>query len=382
MIVIRYGELYLKGKNRNYFERLLVKNIKYKLKPFSCDLEVGRSRYLVKNYSAENERDIVNALLTVFGIHSVSIAECVPNDYESLSNAVCGIAPSKGSFRMNVHRGDKHYPLTSIALAAKLGGDVLEKSPTVQVDLHTPDTTVWVDVRENGAAYIYKDIIPGAGGMPVGSAGRGLLLLSGGIDSPVAGYMMAKRGLCFDAIHFHSYPYTSERAKEKVIRLASILQRYCGKIHLYCVSATKMQEAIHTHCSDAYMITILRRFMMRVSERVAEKFSCGCLINGESLGQVASQTLESITVTNDTVKSIPVLRPLIGMDKQEIIDISEKMGTYETSVLPYEDCCTVFLPDSPVTRPTKHKTEDQERKIPDYEALIEEALDNLEIITV
>ena len=382
VIVIRYGELYLKGKNRNYFEKLLIKNIKYKLKNYGCDLETGRSRYLVKNYNPADENAIIDALSKVFGIHSLSIASCVANDYNSILSCALSVAPESGTFKVNVHRGDKRYPLTSIQLAAKLGGDILSENKALSVDVHNPNNTVCIDVRENGTAYVYSAVIKGAGGMPVGSAGKGLLLLSGGIDSPVAGYMMAKRGLMLDAVHFHSYPYTSERAKEKVIKLASVMRAYCGKINLYCIPVTKIQEAIHEYCNDSFMITILRRFMMRIAETVAHKFGCGCLVNGESLGQVASQTLESITVTNDTVKSMPILRPLIGMDKQEIIDISEKMGTYETSVLPYEDCCTVFLPDSPVTRPTIERAEDEERKITDYEKLIPDAVDNLEIVKV
>lgn len=382
VIVIRYGELYLKGKNRAFFERLLIKNIKYKLKNFNCELEVGRSRYLVKNYAAEAENEIIAALGTVFGIHSISVAVCVPNNYESLEKHAVAAAPLSGTFRVSVNRGDKRYPIPSITLAAKLGDAILRSNPNLSVDLHNPLNTVWVDVRENGTAYIYGKIIEGLGGMPVGSAGRGLLLLSGGIDSPVAGYMMAKRGMSFDVLHFHSYPYTSEQAKNKVIKLASVLKKYCGKIRMYCVSATKIQEAIHKDCSDSYMITLLRRFMMRIAEKTAQKLECGCIINGESLGQVASQTLESITVTNDTVKTMPIFRPLIGMDKQEIINIAEKMGTYETSILPYEDCCTVFLPENPVTRPTISKTEEEEKKILNYDELLSEAFNNLELLKV
>lgn len=263
-----------------------------------------------------------------------------------------------------------------------MGEAILSAHPSLQVDLHNPQHTVWVDVRENGTAYVYGSVQEGAGGMPVGCAGKGLLLLSGGIDSPVAGYMMAKRGLCFDAIHFHSYPYTSERAKEKVIRLAAQMQKYCGKIRLFSIPVTKIQEEIHARCTDSYMITLLRRAMMRLAEKTAQRFHCDCLINGESLGQVASQTLESITVTNATVPNIPVFRPLIGMDKQEIIDIAQKIDTYETSVLPYEDCCTVFLPDSPATRPTLRRAEEEESKMENYEELLSEALENLEILTV
>ena len=382
VIVIRYGELYLKGKNKHFFERILVQNIRRKLKPFACTLTVGRSRYLVENYAPEDERAILDALLCVFGIHSLSVAACVPNDYETVEHTAVAAAPTSGSFRVNANRADKRYPYTSVALAAKLGEAILTHNENLTVDLHTPDATVFVDIRDNGTAYIYGKVIPALGGMPVGCAGKGLLLLSGGIDSPVAGYMMAKRGLRFDALHFHSYPYTSEQAKEKVVKLASILKKYCGKVRLYCIPVTEIQEQIHAHCTDAYMITLLRRAMMRLAERTAQKFDCACLINGESLGQVASQTLESITVTNDTVTNMPVFRPLIGMDKQEIIDIALKMGTYETSILPYEDCCTVFLPESPVTRPQRGKVEDEEAKLKDYAALLNRAFENLEIIEV
>ncbi len=382
VIVIRYGELYLKGKNRNYFERILIKNIRHALKNHTCKLEVGRSRYLVIDYDMAQEAAIVQSLQTVFGIYSLSVAVCIPNDYQTLEQYAVAAAPREGTFRVNAHRGDKRYPYTSVTLAAKLGEAILSAHPSLQVDLHNPQHTVWVDVRENGTAYVYGSVQEGAGGMPVGCAGKGLLLLSGGIDSPVAGYMMAKRGLCFDAIHFHSYPYTSERAKEKVIRLAAQMQKYCGKIRLFSIPVTKIQEEIHARCTDSYMITLLRRAMMRLAEKTAQRFHCDCLINGESLGQVASQTLESITVTNATVPNIPVFRPLIGMDKQEIIDIAQKIDTYETSVLPYEDCCTVFLPDSPATRPTLRRTEEEESKIENYEELLSEALENLEILTV
>lgn len=382
VIVIRYGELYLKGKNKHYFERILVQNIRRKLKPFDCTLTLGRSRYLVENYSPQEERAILDALLCVFGIHSLSVAVCVKNDFETVKNTAVSVAPTNGTFRVNVNRADKRYPYTSVALAAKLGEAILAHNDKLTVDLHAPDAAVYVDIREDGTAYVYGKVIPALGGMPVGCAGKGLLLLSGGIDSPVAGFMMAKRGLRFDALHFHSYPYTSDQAKEKVIRLASILKKYCGNIRLYCIPVTEIQEEIHAHCSDAFMITLLRRAMMRLAERTAQKFECGCIVNGESLGQVASQTLESITVTNDTVKSMPIFRPLIGMDKQEIIDISLKTGTYETSILPYEDCCTVFLPESPVTRPQLAKTEEEERKLGDYAALLDRAFENLEIIDV
>lgn len=382
VIVIRFGEIYLKGKNRNYFEKQLVKNIKYKLFKFDCKFTFGRSRYLVENYNQQDEESIINSLKTVFGIHSLSVARLISSEYSKILDIAKEISSDKGSFRVNANRADKSYPLTSVQLAAKLGGDLLLAIPKLTVDLHKPDFVINVDVREGNIAFVYSDKVMGAGGMPVGCAGQGLLLLSGGIDSPVAGFMMAKRGMCLDALHFHSYPYTSDLAKEKVIELAKIMQTYCGKIKLYCVSATKIQEEIHKNCDESYMITILRRFMMLIAEKVALLKKCGCIVNGESLGQVASQTLESITLTNSMVKDLPVFRPLIGMDKQEIIDISERIGTYSTSILPYEDCCTVFLPENPATRPSLCKVLLEEQKIKNYNELIEEAIANLEIINM
>lgn len=258
----------------------------------------------------------------------------------------------------------------------------MSQNRNLTVDIHNPQCVLNIDIREDGCAYLFMDKILCAGGMPVGCAGKGLLLLSGGLDSPVAGYMMAKRGLSLDAIHFHSYPYTSEKAKQKVIDLAKILSQYSGPINLTCIHFTKIQEEIHRCCTSNYMVTLVRRFMMRIAEKIAQINQCGCLINGESLGQVASQTLPSITVTNDTIKSMPVLRPCIGMDKQEIINIALKMETYETSILPYEDCCTVFLPDSPVTKPTIKRAEFEEKKLGDFSKLIEEAIETREIIKI
>lgn len=380
VIVIRYGELYLKGKNRIFFERILIKNIKSKLKEFACSMVFGRSRYLIENYKAEDENSIIKSLQTVFGIHSLSIAWHLSSDYDMILSATKELTPDTGKFRVNVNRADKFYPLHSLELAAKLGEALLNAKKELTVDLHNPEFVVNVDVREDKTAYVYSKVIEGAGGMPVSSAGKGLLLLSGGIDSPVSGFMIAKRGMNMDALHFHSYPYTSERAKQKVAELATTMQNYCGRINLLCVPITKIQEAIHNNCDDSYMITILRRCMMNIAERIAILRNCGCIINGESLGQVASQTLQSITVTNDVVKTMPVFRPLIGMDKQEIIAISEKIGTYSISIQPYEDCCTVFLPENPITRPTLEKAQREELKIENLEELILEAVNNIEII--
>lgn len=382
VIVIRYGEIFLKGKNRGFFEKLLINNIEKKVKKYDCKFSRSRGRYEISEYKLSQESDIVRDLQTVFGIKSVSIAQKVKSDIDIMTDVILSKMPKTGSFRINTHRADKTFPFTSPQISAIVGEKVLESNSSLTVDLHNPDIEVQIDVREGGHTYVFTDIVECAGGMPVGSAGKGLLLLSGGIDSPVSGYMMAKRGLSLDAIHFFSYPYTSLQAKEKVIELAKIISEFCGSINLVIVPFTKIQETIHEKCSPDFMITIVRRFMMRIAERVAIFRDCGCLVNGESLGQVASQTLQSITVTNDVIKKLPVFRPVIGMDKQEIIDISRKIGTYDTSVLPYEDCCTVFMPDSPVTKPTIQRAEIEEAKIGDIEALIEDALDNLEIVKI
>lgn len=382
VVIIRIGEIYLKGKNRCFFENTLIRNIKEKLEGVDCKLFFGRNRYVVSDYAQADEAKIVALLKTVFGINSLSCGYRANSDYGAILELAKIIVPKSGSFRVSANRADKTFPLDSMQLSRELGGDLLDACDGLSVDLHKPDFTVYVDIRENGYTYVFGDKTAGAGGMPVGTAGRGLLLLSGGIDSPVAGYMMAKRGLTLSALHFHSYPYTSENAQEKVKELAKIMQNYCGKINLIFAPFTKIQETIHKCCDDNYLITIMRRFMMTIAERVAKKFSCDCIINGESLGQVASQTVQSITVTNAMIKELPVMRPLIGMDKQEILEISNKIGTYETSILPYEDCCTVFLPKNPVTKPQIERCIAEEKKIENYDELIEEVLNNLEIIDI
>ena len=382
VILLRFGELYLKGKNRGFFEKLLLDSIKSKLSKFSCTIKFGRGRYIVSDYSAENESAIVAALKCVFGLQSLSVAERTKNDFERIFETAKAMCRSKGTFRVNINRADKSFPMSSPEIARELGGRLLDEFPGLEVDLHNPDFTVNVDLREDGYSYVYSDKVYCAGGMPTGSAGKGLLMLSGGIDSPVAGYMMGKRGLYLDAIHFHSYPYTSELAKEKVIGLAKKLAGYCSPIKLLCVPFTEIQENVHKHCDPNYMITIIRRYMMQIAERVALSRGCGCIINGESLGQVASQTLESIYVTNEAVKTLPVFRPCIGMDKQEIIETAKRIGTYEQSILPYEDCCTVFLPENPVTRPTLDRARTEQARIPDAEGLVDKAFENVEIIDI
>lgn len=379
VILLRFGELYLKGKNQSYFENMLKDNIRAKLDGIDCKLYFGRGRYVVKEYAERDEDEIIDRVRHIFGLHSMSVARRCGYDPEEVAALAIEMTPTSGTFRVSAHRSYKKYEMDSMQLNRFIGERVLASKPELSVDLHTPDTVLNVDVREGGDIYMYDSSLPCAGGMPTGTAGNGLLLLSGGIDSPVAGYMLAKRGMDITALHFHSYPYTSEAAKDKVVRLARLLKGYTPSIKLYSVSLTKIQEAIHKCCKPNYMITLVRRFMMRIAERVAAANGCGCLINGESLGQVASQTMESINVTNAVVE-LPVFRPLIGMDKDEIIEIARRIGTFETSIEPYEDCCTVFLPDYPLIKPEIGKVEEQEARIAERKELIEEAISNIETI--
>lgn len=381
-ILIRYGEIFLKGNNRGYFESALAKNIRTALENFTFKFVRAQNRFLLEDYDEAYETDIIDKLTKIFGIHSVSVAVKVKSTEEELEKAAVLMMKDKsGTFRVTVNRADKKIQKSSMELAAQLGGAVLESNPNLTVNLHVFDTDLYVDIRENGLSYLFTDKIMGAGGMPVGTAGAGMVLLSGGIDSPVAAYMMAKRGLKLHAIHFHSAPYTSEMAKQKVVDLACIVKNYSGPIVLHVIPFTDVQLKIHEKCPAELMITIMRRFMMRIAERIAKANSCGALITGESLGQVASQTMESITVTNGVIEDLPVFRPLIGMDKTEIMDIARNIDTYDTSILPYEDCCTVFLPKNPVIRPKLETVLKAEAKL-DVETLIAACIENQEIINV
>ncbi len=379
VIILRYGELYLKGKNIAFFENALKDGIRKKLNGIDCKLYFGRGRYVVKDYDENSENEIIERLKQVFGLHSLSVAAKCGYDFDGIAEKAIEMSPESGTFRVSTHRSYKKYPLDSLQMNRQLGERILEAKPGLSVDLHSPDYTVNVDIREDGDVYLFDKTIACAGGMPSGTAGKGVLLLSGGIDSPVAGYMMAKRGLELTALHFHSYPYTSVAAKEKAIDLARILKEYCPNITMRCVSLAKIQEAIHKNCKPNYMITLVRRFMMRIAQRVAKDNNCGCVISGESLGQVASQTLEGITSTDD-VAVMPVFRPLIGMDKDEIIEIANKIGTFKKSIEPFEDCCTVFLPDYPLIKPEIPKVIEEENKIENSDELINEALSNIETV--
>ena len=382
VIIIRYAELFLKGKNRGFFERAFENNLSRALSAYDHTLVKQCGRYTVRDFAEEEVDEIIAQLKKVFGLHTLSLAYETNSDLDSIFEAAKLVSRTTGTFKVESHRGDKRYPLTSIEISKKLGGMLLDYSKgKLSVDVHNPSFSVRVDIREHGKALVFGEFIPGANGMPVGTAGKGVLLLSGGIDSPVAGYMMAKRGMNIDCLHFHSYPYTNLQAKEKVIDLARIMSEYTCGTKLCTVSVTHIQEAIHEKCKPELMITLLRRFMYRIAERHAKRIGGQCLITGESLGQVASQTIEGITSSNSVVEDLPVLRPLIAFDKNEIIDISVKMGAYETSILPFEDCCTVFLPEFPAIRPKMADILREEAKL-DIEALIEEAFASLEKIDI
>ncbi|MDR3216343.1 MAG: tRNA 4-thiouridine(8) synthase ThiI [Clostridiaceae bacterium] len=381
IIIIRYGEVFLKGNNKDFFLSLLVKNIKSALKEFDYVFHKLQARYLISDYADDAETEILYRLKKVFGIYSLSTGYAVKTDMDLIRETALSLAPDIGSFRVTVNRVDSTVKQRSTDIAADIGGFVFSNKSGLSVDLFNFDTEINVDIRENGTTLVFIGRILAQGGLPVGSSGNGLLMLSGGIDSPVAGYMMAKRGMRICAVHFHSAPYTSEQAKEKVVDLAKIVSQYAGHIRLYVVPFTEIQLAIHEKCPSEFMITIMRRFMMRISERLARESDCGAIITGESLGQVASQTLQSINCTN-TVAQIPVLRPLIGFDKSEIIDVARRIGSFETSILPYEDCCTIFLPKSPATKPKLEVVERAELAIQNAAELIEAAVTGVEIIKI
>lgn len=378
VIIIRYAELHLKGKNRGFFEHVFSVNIERALKGLRHELRRTSGRYLIEGFDEERVDEVRDRISRVFGVHSYSVGYKIESDLDKIYFAAKAVCPQEGTFKVVSHRANKKYPLTSMEINAAIGGRLLSEFKNLRVDVHNPQSYVYIDVRENGSALVFSTFEKGLGGMPVGTAGKGLLLLSGGIDSPVAGYMMAKRGMNVECLHFHSYPYTNDQAKEKVIDLARILSRYSQTTSLRTVSVTHIQEAIHENCAEDLMITLLRRFMYRIAERISRKIDGGCLITGESLGQVASQTIEGITSSNSVV-TLPVLRPLIGFDKEEIIERSVAMGAYETSILPFEDCCTVFLPEFPATKPKLSYILKEESKL-DVEALVEEALATTERI--
>lgn len=381
VILLRFGEIYLKGKNKGFFERTLLKNIRNAICEYDCQVQKISGRYLVTDFDEMDSVAIISKLKKVFGLTSLSVAKEFDTSKQTIEEFVSNFKTNVATFRVSVKRADKTFPVASNEYERFLGGLVLSNNPHLKVNLKHPELELVVEIRENKKTYILTESIPCVGGMPIGTAGKGLVLLSGGIDSPVSAYMMAKRGLELVGLHFHSFPYTSLQAKEKVCKLAKLLTEYTGNIKLICCPFTTIQEEIHKNCSPEFMITIMRRIMMRIAKKVCDQFGAKAIITGESLAQVASQTLESINVTNDAQSTYPVFRPCIGMDKSEIIDISQKIGTYETSILPYEDCCTVFLPKNPVIKPKLDKVKKEESRL-DIEVLIENALANLEIIEI
>ena len=389
VVIIRYGEIFLKGKNRDYFESLLIKNIKHSLYGIKCDFTRSQGRYFVENYDIDDEDEIVDRLKKVFGIYSLSVAykvetkadqgfcdikECL-KDLAVRTEEDCVLKNAK--FRVTVKRADKRIPKASYEIAAELGGVVLANT-SFKVDLTAFDYDFMVDIRENGYSFVFSEVISGAGGLPVGCSSKGLMLLSGGIDSPVAAYMMAKRGMKLCAIHFCSPPYTSERAKEKVVELRNIVSKYATDIKLYIVPFTEIQMEIHRVCPAEFMITIMRRFMMRIATIVANNTECKAIITGESLGQVASQTVESMTSTEDCA-GLPIFRPLVAFDKEETMAIARKIGTYETSIEPFEDCCTIFLPKNPAIHPKLDRVREAEKAM-DIDTLVQKAVEGIEIV--
>ena len=377
VIIIRYSEIFLKGKNKGFFEKTFFVNIERALKGYAHTLRRPSGRYIVADFDESQTDGIMSALKKVFGVHTLAVGYETSSSIDDVFSAASIVVPKEGTFKVEAHRGDKRYPLTSPEIAREIGGRLLAAFPALTVDVHEPKCTVRVDIRENGAALLCGEEVKGAGGMPVGTGGKGLLLISGGIDSPVAGYMMAKRGMKVDCLHFHSYPYTNEQAKEKVADLAKILSGYTQGTRLNVVSVTHIQEQIHEKCAPELMITLLRRFMYRIAERYAKKIGAQCLITGESLGQVASQTIQAIACT-DAAANMPVFRPLIGSDKSEIVTLAHRIDTYDISIEPYEDCCTVFTPKHPRTRPTLNVVEAAEQKL-DVEQLLKNCLEKTEI---
>jgi thiamine biosynthesis protein ThiI len=380
VILIRYSEIHLKGNNRYFFENLLVKNVRSNLKGFDFKLVKSSSRYIISDYDVTQTAEMVNRVKSTFGVHSVSVAEVVDSDFEKIATVALQLAPKTGTFKVVANRADKRFPLNSMEICSELGGRILDANPQLAVDIHNPENVVQIDIREDGKTYVFSEIEKALSGMPVGSGGRAMVLLSGGIDSPVATYMMAKRGMSLRAVHFHSYPYTSVQAKDKVLSLAKIVKKYTIGMTVDVVSFTEIQTAIHEKCPEEFLISIMRRFMMRIANSLCVRHKCGGIVTGESLGQVASQTLESITSTN-SVAAFPVLRPLIGMNKDEIVEIAKSIGTFETSILPYEDCCTIFLPKNPVIRPKLDVVERIEQSL-DIDTLVNNALNNIETVVV
>ena len=386
--LIKYAEIGVKGKNKYLFEEALAQQVKYALKRCEGEFKVTRTegRIYVHALSEFDYDETVDNLKTVFGVSAICPVVAVSDEgFDELAKTVVDyvdkVYPDKNmTFKVQARRARKNYPLNSMELNMELGAAVLDAYPEMRVDVHSPQMRLYVEILER--IYIYSIEIPGPGGMPVGSNGKAMLLLSGGIDSPVAGYMIAKRGVKIDAVYFHAPPYTSDRAKQKVIDLAKLVSRYSGPIYLHIINFTDIQLYIYEKCPHEELTIIMRRYMMKIAEQIAKENECLGLITGESIGQVASQTVQSLAVTNE-VCTLPVFRPLIGFDKMEIVEVSEKIGTYETSILPYEDCCTIFVAKHPVTKPNLNVIKRHEQNLAEgIDELVKKALDTDEVVVV
>ena len=385
IFLMKLGEIVLKGANKRQFESKLRQNVRRRMRPFGeFDVYIMQSTVYVEPLNEEADVEGAwDACHSIFGV--VSLCRCRPCEknldaiFEAVEAYLGDDLDCAESFKVESKRSDKTFPLTSIGISQEIGGRLAEAHPNCRVDVHKPAYVVHVEVRDL-AAYVHGPAEPGAGGLPTGVGGRAMCLLSGGIDSPVAEYMIAKRGVEIESIHFFSYPYTSQLAKDKVIELARLVTRYSGRMTLNIVSFTKIQEEIRDKCPEEYFTLIMRRFMMEISQRIAKEHGCGCLVTGENLGQVASQTMEAMAVTGAVV-DLPIFMPLVGMDKEDIVSIARKIGTLDTSILPYEDCCTVFTPKHPKTKPTLGQVLNAEKDL-DREALIQEALASVEKLTI
>ena len=379
ILLCKYGEIVLKGGNRRYFEDTLVKEMRYRAANFGkFQITNVQSTMTIEPMDDFADLDgMYEAARRLFGIAAVGRAAVAEKNMDSIKEIAKAYLPQflegKRTFKVEAKRSDKTFPLASPEISREIGGAILSACPRLKVDVHNPDVTVRVEVRDR-AAYVHAGQLPGAGGLPIGTNGKGLLLLSGGIDSPVAGWMMAKRGVRLEALYFESIPYTSEQARQKVLDLAALVARWSGSIMVHVISLTHIQEELVRNCDEEYFTLLLRRYMMQLANMVAKKQDCQALITGESLGQVASQTMHALNVTN-AVAEFPVFRPVIGMDKEEIVQIARRIDTFETSILPYEDCCTVFTPRHPKTRPVLEKVIEQEQKLP-FDELCREAFES------
>lgn len=386
--LLKYAEIGIKGKNRYKFENALCEQIRIKLSKIDGDFTVVREQgRIYAQASGDFDFDeVIETLQRVFGVSAISPVEVIEDkSWENLTKAAGDFIEKQYedinfSFKVKSKRSDKHYQFTSPEVCAEMGAYLLKRFSKLLVNVHNPDVYIWVEIRDK--AYVYSKVYQGIGGMPLGTAGKAMLLLSGGIDSPVAGYMISKRGVVLDAVYFHAPPYTSERAKEKVVNLAKIVSRYTGKIRLNIINFTDIQMYIYEKCPHEELTIIMRRYMMRIAEEIAVNNECIGLITGESIGQVASQTMQSLMVTNE-VCQLPVYRPLIAFDKQDIVSLAEKIGTFETSIQPYEDCCTIFVAKHPVTKPNAHVIRNSEKKIADkIDSMVKIALETAEVIEI